>query len=170
MSAIVSGLIGGVIAAGLCALALHLRGSASTDPDGWRWLRPGWLIYGQTFGPAMIAAFCGVFLLSGGSSRADAGEQNMLAALLMAVFLLMAIYSGWTGLLRRVAWRGDRLRITRPSRGSQVVGFADVASVCRSSALGEYVIRFKDGSSVRLSEYLHGTAELMDALGASTLR
>lgn len=164
MSAVVSGLIGGFVAAALVALARRRRTAARLDADGWRTLRPGWMINLAFILSAALAAFCFYVWMFVGSSRPDADKQMMICLLLGVGFALGAVGAGWAGYGRRISWKGDELRIRRLGGGEIVQRFADIAGVTKKDALGEYHIDFRDGSRLRLSTYFRGVEELAETL------
>lgn len=120
MSAVVSGLIGGVIAFGIVTLAERTQKSATQSHGGWRVLKPGWLINLTIIGGVALAALMGYFLLSSGSTLPDAATQNGFAALLLAAFIASAFYMAWTGYGRTIMWKGNALRV-RAVAGKEVV-------------------------------------------------
>jgi len=164
MSAVVSGMIGAVVASVLIALAKRTQGASTKLRDGWQALRPGWLIHAAM---AFCVGFGGLlshFLLSGGSSRADASTQNLIALLLFAAAAGGATYVGWTCYLRTIIWKGDELRV-RPILGHETARrLSDVAKVTSSEMRGEYRLIFQDGSRIWLSEHMHGARDLIAKL------
>ncbi len=164
MSALVSGMIGGFVAATLVAVALRRQRPARKSADGWKTLRPGWLVNATIVGGACSAAFTGYILLFVGSSRPDAETQMTYALMLFIGFALATAYLAWISYGRTIMWKGDELRV-RTSFGHDFVRrISDVRSVTRSDMLGEYRLRFRDGSTLRLSEYFHGAKELVARL------
>lgn len=111
MSAVISGLVGGAVAVALLAVARGNQRSGSLGADGWRLLRAGWLLHGTFVACVAFAALIAVFLLSGGSSRADSEAQNLYAVALGLGFGLAALYVGWTTYGRTIAWKDHELRV-----------------------------------------------------------
>jgi hypothetical protein len=164
MSAVISGLVGGAVAFGLVTLAERTQKAATSSLDGWKALRPGWLINGTIVGGTALAALMGHFLLSGGSSLPDAQTQNRFGVLLLSIFAAGTVYMAWTTYGRAVTWMGDELRV-RPVFGSESVRrLSDVTAVKKSEFRGEYRLTFRDGSRVWISAYLHGANELLAKL------
>lgn len=164
MSAVVSGLVGAVVAFALVTISERKQRSATTTQDGWQALRPGWLLSGTVVGCGALAAFMGYFLLSGGSSRSDAATQNNLALLMLTVFTAGALYVAWTTYGRTVAWKADELRVRAVFGQETVRHFADIVAVSKSEMRGEYRVSFRDGSHLWLSAHLHGVNELVAKL------
>ncbi|PTQ12114.1 hypothetical protein CLG96_05990 [Sphingomonas oleivorans] len=164
MGAVVSGLIGAVIAAALVALADRGQKPAQAIIEGWRMLRPGWLLNFATAGSAGMAALFGYIFLFVGSSRPDADIQTPYAVILILAFGMAAIYVAWTSYGRTIMWKGNELRV-RTSLGREMVcRISDIRSVTKSEMLGEYRLTFHDGSTLRLSAYFHGVKELVARL------
>jgi hypothetical protein len=167
MSAVVNGLIGGAVAVVLAAVAQRGQRSARIGADGWRLLRPSWLLHGTFFGCSAFASFITGILLSGGSSRPNADTQNLYAVALGAGFGLCALYVGWTTYGRTVAWKGKELRVRTAFGRESVRRFSDVRSIKKSESRGDYRVSFLDGSTLGFSAYLHGAQELAERLLAS---
>lgn len=160
MSAVLSGLIGAVVTLALVALDKRAQMSATKLPDGWRALRPGWLIHG---GMVLCIGFAGLisyFLLRGGSDRPDAVTQNLFACLLLAVAIGGAAYIGWTSYVTTIIWKGDELRVRRVLAPQTVRRFSDITQVTNSTMRGEYRVTFRDGSRFWFSEHMHGAKDL----------
>ena len=167
MSAVISGLVGGAVAVALAAVAQRNQRSARTSADGWRVLRPSWFLHGTFLGCAAFAALIAYFLLSGGSSRADANTQNFYAVILGVGFGLCALYVGWTTYGRAIAWNDNQLRV-RTIFGSEFVRpFSDVAAIKKREARGDYRIEFLDRTALVFSAYLHGAQEMVEHLLAT---
>ena len=164
MSAVISGLVGAVIAVALATLAQRKQRSAATDREGWKALRSSWLLNGTFVACVAFTALIAVFLLSGGSSRPDAPTQNLYALGLAVAFGLGAIYLGWTTYGRTIAWNDTELRVRMISGRETVRSISDVQSVSKSDARGDYRIMFRDGSKLVFSAYMHGAKELVASL------
>ncbi|MEG3123487.1 hypothetical protein [Sphingomonas sp. GB1N7] len=168
MSAIVSSLIGGVIAVGFTALAARTHGKGQLTPDGWKRLRAGWLLKGTIFGSASLVAVMAYLLLSGGSTRPDAAEQNGYVAILVVGFGAIACYTFWSAYGRVIAWRGNELRVRSLTGREFSQKISDITGIIKSEMRGEYRLSFQDGSRLWLSAYLHGAEELVATLPLST--
>lgn len=164
MSAVVSGLVGAVVAFGLVSLAERTQKSATATPDGWKVLRAGWLINGTIIGATALATFTGYFLLSGGSSLPDAATQNRFAAVLLAAFAACAIYMAWITYGRTVMWKGNELRVRSVSGSESLRRISDASKVKKSDIRGEYRVTFRDGSTLWFSAHMHGFSELVAKL------
>ena len=160
MSAVVSGLIGAVAAIALAGLAARTQKSAAMLHDGWRGLRPSWLVHCSMVFCFGFAGVISYFLLNGGSGRTDASTQNLVACLLLAAVVGGAIYIGWTSYFITVQWKGNKIRI-RPIIGRDIVHkFSDVAKVKNAEIYGVYRLKFRDGSRLWFSEHMHGAKDL----------
>jgi hypothetical protein len=162
MSAIISGLIGGVVATALGALALRTQKTARPDQHGWRRLRPGWLYHLATFGSLVFVVLAGVSIAVG-SARADADEQNFYALLLMLGFGGAGAVLVWAVYLRRIEWKGDEIRVTGPFGQLRRYRFSSVEKITENS-YSEIKLRMPDGSTLRASPYLNGFFDFMDEL------
>lgn len=164
MSAVMSGLIGGLIASGLVTLAARTQKSAAKSHGGWRVLRAGWLINGLIICSIALAALMAYFLLSGGSTLPDASSQNGYAVLLFAAFTACAFCMAWTGYGRTIMWKGYDLQTRAVARKAITRRLSDVTNVRKSEMLGTYRITFRDGSGLWFSAYMHGANELLAKL------
>ncbi len=159
-----SGLIGALGAATLFAVAERWQKPARRTADGWRVLRPGWLINFVLAICAGLAALMSYIVLFVGSSLPDAETQMAVGALVAGGCWLACIYYGWTSYGRTILWKGNELRVRTIFGRDRVRRIPDVAKVSRSEALGEYKLTFKDGSTLWLSAHLHGSKELAKRL------
>jgi hypothetical protein len=164
MSAIVSGIIGGVAATALGAAALRSQREAAIGADGWRRLRPGWYMHLALGGCILFVLLVAFFFYTGGSARRDAHTQNMWALLIMLVSGAGAGWTLWAGYLRRVAWKGAELRIATPFNVC-TYRFADVVGVGGNADGSECKLHMSDGGVVRVSVYFHGFQQFIQALG-----
>jgi len=160
MSSLITGLVGGAIAALLSALALRNQRKASLCDEDWRTLRPGWFLHGTFIGCCAFVALAVTFLLGGGSSLPDAETQNLSAVGILASFALMAAYLWWIAYARSIAWKDGTLRVRWAFGRERLWRFAEVSSVKERDFLGDCRIRFTDGSSMTFSLYVHGAEEL----------
>jgi hypothetical protein len=95
MRPILTGLIGAVVTLILLAIAERGQKSAGVLPDGWKTLRPSWLM---NFSIALLAGLAGIiiyYFVNGGSALPDADKQNAMAALILAASGLCAVYCVW---------------------------------------------------------------------------
>src|SRR5438105_739375 len=102
MGALISGLVGSVVAALLGAAALRSLKPASTDEDGWKRLRPSWHSHLILVLCIALLAVMALFFAIGGSARADAGRQNVIALLLLVSFGATAVWIVWSAYVRRI--------------------------------------------------------------------
>ncbi|WEJ98387.1 MAG: hypothetical protein P0Y59_15720 [Candidatus Sphingomonas phytovorans] len=160
----ISGLIGAVLAAALCLIAERGQKRARANAEGWKTLRPGWLINATVTGMAAMAAFCGYLRFFVGSSRPDADTQMTYALILVIAFGLAALFGMWTNYGRTIMWKGDQLRLRTIFGHDAVRRISEVRSVTKSEMRGEYRLMFHDGSTLWLSAYLHGANELVAKL------
>ena len=164
MSALISGLVGALVAVALAAVAQRSQKSALADGENWKALRSSWLLNGTFVACVAFTALITYFLLSGGSPRPDAQTQNLYALALAVAFGLGAIYLGWTTYGRSIAWNDKELRVRTVAGRETVRSISDVQSVRKSDARGDYRIKFRDGSTLVFSAYMHGANELVAAL------
>lgn len=164
MSAIVSGLIGAAVAVALATLAERKLKPAQANAEGWQTLRPGWLVNATFVATTAFAALMAFYLLSGGSSLPDADTQNFYALLLAVVSGIAAIYLAWTTYGRTVMWKGTELRVRTCVGRDTTRPLADVSSVAKNEALGDYRLTFCDGGTLRVSAYMHGVNDLLSRI------
>jgi hypothetical protein len=167
MSPWITGLIGGVIAAVLWPLALRKQKAAEISSDGWKTLRPSFLLHGIfILGFALTSLFAYV-ALSGGSSLPDAETQNLSLAALLTAFAVMTVYLGWTTYAQTIAWKGQELRVRRAFGKERHWHFTEIRSIKESDIRGDCRIRFNDSSGIIFSTYLHGSKQLLGRLPKS---
>lgn len=164
MSPWITGLIGGAIAAVLSLLALRSQKNATVSKDGWKTLRPSWLLHGTFIGCIALASLFAYVLFRGGSTLPDAETQNLYLVGLMISFGVVAAYIWWTTYAQTIAWKGRQLRVSSALGREWVRKFAEVSSVETSDFRGDCRIHFSDGSAVIFSTYLHGAQELLERL------
>jgi hypothetical protein len=164
MRPILTGLIGAVVTLLLLRIADRRQKSARTLSDGWKSLRPSWLINFFIILSAGLAGFLAYFLANGGSALPDAEKQNAIAALILAVSGLYAVYCVWVTYGRSVMWNDDELRVRSVFEGEIVHHISDIEDVTKSELWGHYRITLRDGSRLRVNAYLHGAKELVDDL------
>lgn len=163
---ILPGVIGGLVAVGLGAAALRSQKPAQADREGWKRLRPGWYLHLALVGCAAFVAVIALFFLTGGSSRADAEDQNFYALLLMLAFGAGGIWVLWAGYLRKVAWKGNEILLTAPFRRDARYRLSEVVGVSDNIDGSECKIHFADGRILRISIYFHGFRDFLADLAA----
>lgn len=166
MSAIISGLIGGLVATALGAAALRSQKSDPADHSGWKSLRPGWYLHFALLGCLAFVVAITYFFAIGGSARPDAKDQNFYALLLMLGFGAGGVWVLWAGYLRTIAWRGNNIRLSAPFRRDAYYRFSDVVGVSDSFDGAECKLHFTDGQILRVSVYFLGFHDFMDELGS----
>jgi hypothetical protein len=167
--AVVSGILGGLLATLFIGWAGSRAQRVDADPAGWRTVRAGaavWL-------PILISAALSLGLLSiyvfVGSSRADAASQMRICLGLAIAFAGGALAVAWSAFARALSWRGDELQV-RPLIGAPVAKrFSELAEV-QMRASGLFRLTFADGYAVSLSPYMLGAKQLLEALGHPTGR
>lgn len=167
MSPWITGLIGGAIAAALCSLALRKQKDAEISSDGWKTLRPSFLLHGIFILGFALTSLFAYLALSGGSSLPDAETQNISLAVLLAAFAAMTIYLWWTTYAQTIAWKGRELRARRVFGKERHWSFTEIRSIKESDFRGDCRIRFNDGSGIIFSSYLHGSKQLLGRLRKS---
>ncbi|TMM49847.1 hypothetical protein [Qipengyuania marisflavi] len=167
MSPWITGLIGGAIAAALCFLALRNQRNTETRSDGWKTLRPSFLIHGLfIFGFALTSLFAYIAFREG-SSLPDADTQNFYLVGLLTSFGVMTLYLWWTTYAQTIAWKGRKLRVRNAFGKERHWDFTEIRSIKESEFRGDCCIRFSDGSGVIFSAYLHGSKQLLARLPTS---
>lgn len=156
--------ITGLVAAVVVAVLAALTGRAPPDKAGWRRIAPSgmhWAAIALGGGLVLLMSYVRLFV---GSSRADAESQMTNLNWLIAVFAAatIAVALSMAAIDRRaVRWRGARLVYRRGGREHE----ADLAAVTSISnnLLGQTVLRFEDGSVLRIDPYARGARELIEA-------
>jgi len=164
MRVLFSGLCGALVAAILVAWSERASKPAQLDGNGWRKLRAGWLLNGTMLGCAAISTATLAFLLSGGSSRPDAAEQNAAGVGLVLAFGAMTLWTAWSAHGRIIAWRGDTLRVCTITGRETLLRVSQASLVRKREASGEWHVLFRDGSRLRFSVHLAGAQELVAML------
>lgn len=161
--AIITGLIGGAVAAGL-GLYMNARPArAAQSGEGWRILRPRPVLHGAVLLCALMAALPAWALLTGGSHRPDAAQQNMAAAGLVIGFGLGTVYLAWLTYGVRASFRDGRLRVRRLLE-TREYPYSDIVGLRKSEDTGELRLTLRGGRRLRLSPYFSGLAEFEDSL------
>jgi hypothetical protein len=169
MSAVVSGLIGGVIAAGLGALAVRSQKSARTHSDGWMKLRPGWYLHLLLILCWAFVALIAYFFWTGGSTRADAQEQNFYALLILIASAAAGIWTLCSAYLREVGWKDDEIRVSAPWRRERLYRFSDITDVKGTFDGSGCKLRFGEHGKLNVSAYFHGFQDFTDELRRRTV-
>jgi hypothetical protein len=164
MRPVVTGLIGAIVTLLILAIAERGQKSAWALSDGWKILRPSWLINFFIILSAGLAGIVTYFFANGGSALPDADKQNAMAALMLAVSGLYAVYCVWLTYGRSVMWNDDEIRVRSVFGGEIMHHISDVEDVTKSELWGHYRITFSDGSRLRVNAYLHGAKELVEDL------
>lgn len=170
MSSVISGLIGAAVATGLALLAERGRKKATRDRAGWKSLRAGWFIHVIFIGCMAFAAFWAFFLLNGGSARGDAEKQNLLAIGLLVASGLGTLYGGWSAYGRTISWKDEKIRIKNILGRERLHLLADIRQIEETASGGAYIIKFKDGSRLKFSKYMHGIPEFLRPLPPTKFR
>lgn len=164
MSAVVSGLVGAACAVAISAMSQKLGKPVKANAEGWKVLRPGWLINGAIVGSSGMSAFFGYIWIFVGSSRSDAETQLLYALGLFLAFGLAAFYLMLLCHAQIVMWKGNQLKIEHRIGSTKAVSFGDISAVAKSDLLGLYRVVFKDGKSVRISKDMQGIEQLLAKL------
>jgi hypothetical protein len=167
MSPWITGLIGGAIAAVLCALALRNQKAAEISRDGWKTLHPSLLLHAIFILGFALTSLFAYIALSGGSSLPDADAQNLYLAALLTALAVMTVYLWWTTYAQTIAWKGQQLRVRRAFGKDRNWQFTEIRSIKVSEFRGDCRIRFNDGSGITFSSYLHGSKQLLGRLPKS---
>lgn len=163
---IASGLIGGAIAVALGTLAIRSQRGPSVDAYGWKLMRPGWYLHLALIGCIAFVLVIGWFFLQGGSSRADAVEQNQWALLLMLAFGAGGLWVLWAGYLRRIMWKGAEIRVIAPFGTERRYCFSEIVDMTEGVDGSEIKLHMDDGSVMRVSVYFHGFQNFMNDIEA----
>ncbi len=164
MSAILSGVAGGLLAAMLAVVAQRKLRPPRLEQDGWQTLRPSWFIHLTLISCSVLLGLFLFALSSFDMTRPDAQEQRLWLLLLISGTAAAVVLAVRTAYSRNISWRGTSVRIRRWFGDEIVRDFSDIASVFRSETSGMYVLQFLDGSRVRFPIYMHGATELVEQL------
>lgn len=165
MQPIISGLLGGLIAAVLLGWAAKAARRVEADRQGWRTLRPGVTIWGTILVSAAFSLGLFYVFFFVGSTRADAETQMMYCLVMAIAFGLGSAAMAYAALSRVVSWRGAKLRV-RPLLGAPVEKRLDelVRTDFRAWS-GLHVLTFADGYVVTVSPYEIGARDLLERIG-----
>lgn len=167
MTPIIFGLISGCVAFTLIVMAERRQKSGFRDADGWKTLRPGWLLKATIIGSAIFAASIAGMLLSGGSTLPDRASQNMAAFLVLIGMIAASLVTAWTCYGQTISWKGDHLRVGRWFKIESAARISHIIAIEKSRISGEYWLRFRDGARLRFPIHLEGAADLAAALPAN---
>lgn len=164
MSGILSGLAGAAIVAAVLLVARRNPRPPKKLENGWKALRPGWMIKGTALLGLALTSFPILFLANGGSSRADADFQNFMAGVLGIAFFACAVVLCWGAWGQTICWNDDELR-QRQLFGREKGGrISEVTYVTYSSVRNSYGVSFANGDRIWVSELMHGYHELLSKL------
>ena len=164
MSWMISGLVGGAVATAIGTVALRTRKAARIDANGWKSLRPGWCLHLLVLGCLAFAGAIGYFFWLGGSTRADAGEQNLLAFCLLVASAGAGTWVYCGAYLRKTEWACGVIRIRSPWHQEVSHRFSDVLEMRELGNGNGCTIRFADGRSLSVSVYSEGYHDLLEDL------
>lgn len=167
MSPWMTGLIGGVVAAVLCSLAVRNQQNAEISSDEWKTLRPSFFLHVIFILGFALTSLFAYIAFSGGSSLPDADTQNLYLVGLLTAFGVMTIYLWWTTYAQTIAWKGQELRVRRAFGKERHWHFTEIRSIKESDFRGDCCIRFSDGSGIIFSAYLHGSKQLLERVPKS---
>jgi hypothetical protein len=158
-------IIVGLVATVLVAVLAAAGGKTALDKRGWRLIAPSAMHWTGILLGAALTLLMGYVRLFVGSTRPDADTQMTILTWLIVAFALCTILTAWSMItIRRQAirWRGMRLVYNRRGEERQV----DLSTVSRigHDLLGRAVLRFADGTVLRLDSYARGARELIEAL------
>lgn len=154
-------LVGAIALAIIVSIAFHTQKHARINAEGWHVLRPDWLLNGVTLVSVGLTIFICYVWLFVGSSRPDAASQMVICRVLAIAFGLATLYIVWFCHWRIFLWRDDTLRVRTLLGGETRYRISDIRLVVGNEEIGEYRIKFSDGSRLRLPTHLHGARELM---------
>ena len=158
-------IVAGLAAAVILAVLAALGGKAPPDKAGWRSIKPSSMHWtGVTLGTGLVLLMAYVRLFVG-SSRPDAESQmNILSCLIVAFALgTIAVALSMAAIRRQgLRWRGSRLVFHRGGREHEAD--LDAVTGLRTNALGQAMLSFGDGTTLRLDPYARGAAQLIEAV------
>lgn len=160
---VLTGLIGGAVAAGLGFYLRARPARAAQNLDGWFELRPRPVLHGALALGALMTALPTWILLTGGSTRPDAAEQNLWASVLLIGFGLMTVYLAWLTYGVRTSFHDGRLRVRSPL-GTRDYPYADIVGLRKSVLTDELVVMLRGGRRLRFSHYFSGLDEFEESL------
>jgi hypothetical protein len=158
-SPIFSGLVGAIAAAVLGYLTIRSHAHAVKDEDGWKSLRPSFMVHFAFFGSFAFSSLMAWIYLFVGSSRPDAARQELLMLLLGGAFGAGALWTLWSYYLMTVRWKGSKLQFGRFGR-IQEKRVQEIATKRYVAWRSEYSVEFDDGARLIFSPYQKGGLEL----------
>lgn len=161
MSAIISGLVGAVTAVTICAFAERRQKSVKADNEGWKYLRPGWLIHSIFIGCMFFVALTSYILLNGGSLLPDAEVQNIFLVLLWGGFGATGAHLSWSTYGRSVRRKGNQLHVRQWLSRSSTHQLSDAPAIRKRETRGEYQLKFRTGFKLNISVYMKGSQQLI---------
>jgi hypothetical protein len=158
------GLVGALHVASLVAMVALIRGAPSHFP-GWRVVGPGgthWFCFVGSWVFAALITWVWIFV---GSARRDAEVQMRYALILIFVFGVGAVLSGFYMVrLRRMALRWSGTVIRWRERGQDVVQNMSDFDAWRHAWSGLFHLRFRDGTILKLDLYAKNAEDLAVAI------
>ena len=153
MSGVVSGILGGLLAAGLTALiARNVRRSAL----------PGTLRFGVSMW--ILGLLCAVLAVLPAISTYLGHDREVWAKLLLTVGCLAgAIYAFGEAAFVRGTYDEEGIYFQSPWTGKKSQRWIDLRSIELNEWAFWYTLQFKDGEKIRLSMYLSGHVGALDA-------
>ncbi|MFK7843248.1 MAG: hypothetical protein AB8B54_13370 [Sphingorhabdus sp.] len=164
MSALVSGLVGAALAAFLVVLSAKTRKRVQPNTEGWKVLRPNWLIKGTILGSGGMSLFFGYIWLFIGSSRLDAETQMISALVIFAVFGFQTLFLIWLCFARTIMWKGNKIRIKWALGSTSTMSMNYIEAVKENRSFGFYRLVFTDRKSFLVSKEMHGIDQLLEKL------
>jgi hypothetical protein len=156
MSAIVSGLIGGVIAAALTAYIASKVGKAKT---------PGVLHFGPFMWGLAIASLAMALLPVAITVFAGHDRDLWAKVVLFLAFCAGAVYSFAEAARVHGRFDDDGIEFYTPWTGLKRENWRDLVSVELNDWRQWYTLSFRTGTKIRLSRYLHGHLSALKKAG-----
>ena len=164
MGALLAGVAIGLFLAFLGWYRRKTVGAAKRGKDGWRSLRPRWVIRALIAALVLLIGFAIASNYWAGTAHAVSGPQYKTAAIISAITLSVAAFILWPLWSRTVRWNDTEVRM-RTIWGRESGGrFDDVGLVRYHKNKGRYTVVFLSGERVEFSEEMHGSQELLDRL------
>ncbi|OWQ48916.1 hypothetical protein CDL60_03260 [Roseateles noduli] len=157
MSAIVSGLIGGVISVAISSYIVGRVGRAGGA---------GQLRYGPFMWGLGIACLALSLLPVAATLFAGDHKEYWAKAGLFVGFGIGAIYCFGEAALVRGTFDAEEVRFSTPWTGKKHERWSDLESVRLNGWCNWYTLTFKSGAKIRLSQYLGGHLSALEAAGA----
>lgn len=154
MSAVVSGLLGGVIAAALTAY-IAKRVGRSGPPGELRFGASLWILAAACLAFAILPIVMTLFLGHDKEFWAKVG--------LFVGFFLGAVYCFGEAAFVRGRYDNDGIEFYSPWTGHKSAKWDDLESVRLNDWCGWYTLTFRSGKKVRLSRFLIGHRSALDA-------